>query len=144
MNIAFPALFVFLLALPGIILRYSYREWLWKTPVYPLPIGEMVAKSAFSAAVLNFLWCLLASGFGYRINYGDVLLLLTGGFGLPSAMLADRLEAITRHPLAIAAYFGSFMRPRRGWGSPGVGWCDVSVSTSVSSSCDSTIFGSTH
>jgi hypothetical protein len=107
MNIAFPALFIFLLALPGIILRRSYREWGWRIPVYPRPLADQLAWSASFAAVLNILWCLLAQWCGYRINFGDVLILLTGGFGLRPELLAHRLEAITRHPVAIAAYFVS-------------------------------------
>lgn len=105
MNIAFPALFVFLLALPGIILRYSYREWGWKFPVYRLSIGEELAKSASFAVVLNVLWWVFAHCFGYRIIFGDVLILLTGGFGLKPGQLSKRLESITAHPYAVTTYF---------------------------------------
>lgn len=105
MNIAFPALFIFLLALPGIVLRYSYREWGWKIPVYRLPVGDEIAKSMFSAAILDAGWCLLADRLGYRVNYAEVLVLLTGGFGLSSAALAARLERITANPGAIILYF---------------------------------------
>src|SRR5712691_2921900 len=103
MNIAFPALFVFLLSLPGIILRYSYREWGWKFPVYRLSIGEELAKSASFAAILNALWCFFAHCFGYRVVFSDVLILLTGGFGLKPDTLSKRLDAITAHPYAVIA-----------------------------------------
>lgn len=119
MNIAFPALFVFLLALPGIILRYAYREWAWKIPVYRLPLGEEIAKSFFSAAVLHLLGCLAAERFGYRVNFSDVLTLLTGGFGLPPEVLKQRLVAITRHPGAVAAYFSSLYAVAAGVGLMG-------------------------
>lgn len=105
MNIAFPALFVFLLALPGIILRYAYRDWAWKIPVYRLPLGEEIAKSIVSAAVLHLFACWVADTIGYRVNFSDVLMLLTGGFGLPAEMLKSRLAAITAHPLAVTFYF---------------------------------------
>jgi hypothetical protein len=105
MNIAFPALLIFLLALPGIILRSSYREWGWKFPVYRLPIGEEVARSLFYAAGLNLLWYGLAGLAGYRIVFKDVLILLTGGTGLPPSLLGERLNAIVKFPGAIAAYF---------------------------------------
>ena len=105
MNIAFPALFVFILALPGIILRSSYREWAWKIPVYQLPLAENIVWSAFSAALLHAVWCGLAELLGYRVNFADVLILLTGGFGLAQQFLAQRLSAIAAHPCAIASYF---------------------------------------
>src|SRR3954467_10381407 len=105
MNIAFPALFVFLLALPGIILRYAYRDWAWKIPVYRLPLGEEIAKSVVSAAVLHLLGCWIADYLWYRINFSDALTLLTGGFGLPPETLKIRLGAITAHPVLIILYF---------------------------------------
>ncbi|HEX8898206.1 MAG TPA: hypothetical protein VF751_05875 [Chthoniobacterales bacterium] len=105
MNIAFPAVFVFLLALPGIILRYAYRDWAWKIPVYRLPLGEEIAKSVVSAAVLHLFACWIADGIGYRVNFSDVLTLLTGGFGLPADTLKSRLAAITAHPIAVTLYF---------------------------------------
>lgn len=105
MNIAFPALLVFLLALPGIILRSSYREWGWRFPVYRLPIGEEVAKSLFSAAALNAVWCALVQCFGYRVVFRDVLILFVGGTGLPSNLWEQRLTAIADYSIPIAAYF---------------------------------------
>ena len=105
MNIAFPALLVFLLALPGIILRSSYREWGWRFPVYRLPIGEEVAKSLFSAAALNAVWCALVQCFGYRVVFKDVLILFVGGTGLPPNLWEQRLTAVADHSIPIAAYF---------------------------------------
>lgn len=105
MNIAFPALLVFLLALPGIILRYSYREWGWRFPVYRLPIGEEVAKSLFSAAVLNAVWSALAPRFGYRVVFKDVLILLVGGTGLPTNVWEQTLTRVANHSIPIATYF---------------------------------------
>ena len=105
MNIAFPALFVFLLALPGIILRYAYRDWAWKIPVYRLPLGEEIAKSVVSAAVLHLGGCIVAEKIGYSVNFSDVLTLLTGGFSLPPETLKQRLGAMTAHPLAVTSYF---------------------------------------
>ena len=107
MNIAFPALLVFLLALPGSILRYSYREWGWRFPVFRLPLGEEIAKSLFSAAILNALWCGLVQLFGYKVVFRDVLILLVGGTGLPPNVFEQRLTAIADHIGPIAIYFGS-------------------------------------
>lgn len=105
MNIAFPALFVFVLALPGIILRSSYREWAWECPVYPVPLGDAIARSLFGAAVLHAIWCGFAEFFGFRVNFEDVLLVLTGGFGLPNTELSTRLHTMIKHPVAIGIYF---------------------------------------
>jgi hypothetical protein len=107
MNIAFPALLIFVLALPGSILTRTYREWGWKLPVYRLPLGEEIAQSVFTAAVLHWIWCLGAARLGYQVAFRDVLLLLVGGSGLPGEFVKDRLNAIAAQSLPIAAYFGS-------------------------------------
>ncbi|MEY2584244.1 MAG: hypothetical protein QOD80_270 [Verrucomicrobiota bacterium] len=116
MNIAFPALFVFLLALPGIILRYAYRDWAWKIPVYRLPLGEEIAKSVVSSAILHLFACWVADTFGYRVNFRDVVTLMTGGFGLPAETLKLRLEAITARPVAVMFYFLSLYAAAAGLG----------------------------
>src|SRR5256885_13761352 len=107
MNIAFPALLIFVLALPGSILTRTYREWGWKLPVYRLPLGEEIAQSVFAAAVLHWIWCYGAGLLGYRIAFHDVLLLLFGGSGLPAEFVKNRLAAIAAQSLPIAEYFGS-------------------------------------
>lgn len=105
MDFAFPALFIFLLALPGLILRYSYRNWGWKIPIYRLPLGEEVAKSIVAAATLDLIGCLVAFALGYRINLSDVLILLTGGFDLGPVVLEKRLAVISSHPEEVILYF---------------------------------------
>jgi hypothetical protein len=105
MNIAFPALVVFLLALPGIIFNYAAHERELLSPVYRLPLSDEIAQSAVFAAVLNILWCWLITWAGYEIVFEDVLILLTGGSGLPPLELSNRYAAIARHPDRIASYF---------------------------------------
>jgi hypothetical protein len=93
--------------LPGTILRSAYREWGWKFPVYRLPLGEEIARSVFSAAVLNGIWCALVPFFGYEVVYRDVLILLLGGTGLQPGVFESRLTAIASHTGAIAIYFAT-------------------------------------
>ena len=50
MNIAFPALFIFALALPGILLRYSYFKWAWGKRVVAKSIPEDIATSLIAAS----------------------------------------------------------------------------------------------
>ncbi|MFZ1291204.1 MAG: hypothetical protein WAR79_14000 [Melioribacteraceae bacterium] len=85
MNIAFPAIFFFLLALPGIIFRYSYRKGNWKAPISTKPIPEEIAYSLVFALALHVLWCfltgLLLKIFHLEINLNSIYLLVVGSFG---------------------------------------------------------------
>ena len=107
MNIAFPAALIFLLALPGSILSHAYREQSWQFDVYRQPLAAELATSVFGAAVLHSIWCGLAPIFGYHIVFRDVLILLVGGNGMPPDYVQKHLEAVSLHPGAIGAYFGS-------------------------------------
>lgn len=101
MNVALPALLVFILALPGIILRYTYRTGTWKIGIYPRPLPEEIAYSLSFAAALHGIWIQVASLAGYRIVFSDMLILLIGsneGFNL-------RRAAISAHPGAQVTYF---------------------------------------
>jgi hypothetical protein len=67
MNIAFPALLLFLLVLPGIALRYTYLKgfWSWNSPVSIQSISDEVAYSLVWAAILHVVWCSTVSVLGF-------------------------------------------------------------------------------
>lgn len=80
MNIAFPALFVLLLLLPGILLSYSYRRGFFqRSPVTLGPIRNEIGRGIVWAllihpVVLSLLWSV-----GVWSPDPDLLLALTGG-----------------------------------------------------------------
>src|SRR4030065_1995782 len=76
MNFAFPALLVFILALPGIIFRYNYRKGTWTTPIYREQVTEEIAWSLTWTASLHFSWIFLCNNLGYEVDIMSVLTLL--------------------------------------------------------------------
>ena len=78
MNIALPALIVFLLLLPGFLFRYSYKRT-EKTLLDFKPFGETTLKSIFAAFIIDATWALLAPRWsGYQIDFGNLLAFLSG------------------------------------------------------------------
>lgn len=71
MNLAFPALFILLLVLPGIILRYTYARgpWRWESPTSITNLSDEIAYSVAFAVGLHLLW--MASTPISRLPCGD-------------------------------------------------------------------------
>lgn len=107
MNIAFPALLIGLLILPGIVFRYSYARgsWGWTSPVSFRTMSDELAYSAIFAVGLHFLWLLLASLFEYGADIRSLLALLSGNFGPNAQTYRYALDSIANNTLPIAAYF---------------------------------------
>lgn len=77
MNIALPALLIFLVFLPGFIFRSRYRR-VERTSLDYSPFGEAVASGVVFAAGLHAIWLLISYWlFGRTLDLG-VLLVLTG------------------------------------------------------------------
>lgn len=98
MNLAFPALLVLLLVLPGLIFRYSYASWSWgeSTPTSFRNVTDELAYGVVLAVGLHCIWTRLAQGFGYPIDFGTVLALLLGNFGQGNATyVRDVLDTIS-------------------------------------------------
>lgn len=109
MNIAFSALLVLILVLPGIVLRYSYARgpWRWSHPTSLRPLADEVAYSVVSATALHLLWIHLARWLGAHPDLGAVMVLLTGAYGPDGRLLEPTLASITGNVGAIGSYFGS-------------------------------------
>ena len=107
MNIAFPALIILLLVLPGAIFRYSYARgsWGWSSPVSFRTVSDELAYSAIFAVGLHFVWLLLADIFGYQADFPSLLALVSGSYGAKGERYEAAIAAIADHPKAIAAYF---------------------------------------
>lgn len=107
MNLAFPALLVLLLVLPGLIFRYSYArgDWGWSNPISFRSVSDELAYGVVLAVGLHCLWASLTGWFGYAIDFGAVLALLLGNFGQGPTMYERAVASATRYPGAIATYF---------------------------------------
>lgn len=107
MNIAFPALLIALLILPGAIFRYAYARgsWGWTSPISFRSISDELAYSAVFAVGLHFLWQGVSRLFGYSADFYSLVALLSGSFGIHGERYERAIRSIADHPTAIAIYF---------------------------------------
>lgn len=107
MNIAFPALLIIGLALPGMVLRYTYARgsWGWTSPVSFRSVSDELAYSAILAVGLHFAWVFLAARLHYRVDFESLVALLVGNFGSRGESYGRAIASIAQHPAAIAVYF---------------------------------------
>lgn len=107
MNVAFPALLVLLLILPGIIVRYAYARgsWGWSSPTSFRNASDELAYGVIFAVGLHAFALSLAHRLGHHADLAALLALLTGSFGRDDERYAATVRAITDHPGAIATYF---------------------------------------
>lgn len=103
MNIAFPALLVFLLVLPGFVFFTSFRR-AEKTQLDYKPFAEVTFTSLLAAAVLHFLWQGWLFLSGYSVNFHAILLLIAGQ---RESHFDAAVTAVASNPGAIFAYFFS-------------------------------------
>ena len=109
MSFAFPALLVFLLVLPGIILRYSYARgpWGWASPTSLRRVSEELAYGVAFALVLHAVWLPLVRGLGFEPHVESMLLLLIGNFGDGDRYLDRVLGAVSQPYPQVAGYLVS-------------------------------------
>jgi hypothetical protein len=109
MNFAFPALLVFLLVLPGIILRYSYARgpWGWASPTSMRRVSEELAYGVAFALVLHTAWLFLVGCLGFDPDVEAMFLLLVGDFGERSLHLDRVVESVAGNYPGVAAYLVS-------------------------------------
>jgi hypothetical protein len=105
-SLAFQALAIFALALPGIILRNSYRNgFFWDRPRQTLPVAEEVAYSLVLACALHALFASVVHHWFWPIDFDAVGILLLGQYGKDSNLLLPSVQALTCHPGRIFTYF---------------------------------------
>jgi hypothetical protein len=109
MSFAFPALLVFLLVLPGIILRYSYARgpWGWASPTSLRRVSEELAYGVAFALVLHVAWLVLVRRLGFEPDVDSMFLLLVGNFGERSEHLERVRSSVAGHYPGVAAYLVS-------------------------------------
>lgn len=105
MNIAFQAVVLFVLALPGIVFRrfLSVSGELRRKRA----IGESLSESLIASGVLHAA-CIVGSNLvcaDVRVDLNSVIALASGEFGRDDAKYADTIQSITHYPLHVFAYF---------------------------------------
>ena len=107
MSFAFPALLVFLVVLPGIILRYAYARgtWGWASPTSMRRVLDELAYGVAFSIGLHWAWLKLAAAVGAHPDLRAVLALLIGNFGPNNSLLHYSLDAVADNPSGVAAYF---------------------------------------
>lgn len=105
MNLAFQALAVFILSLPGLILRYTYRKGFWPRPVGLRPVAEEIAYSIVLACCLHAAYGGIIHRYFQQIDLVAVGYILAGNFGHEEEHLARSLGAVTGFPYHVLSYF---------------------------------------
>lgn len=105
MNVALPALIVFLLVLPGFIFRDRFKRT-ERTVLDYAPFGRVVAEGVIWAAVLHAVWLVCAWAFRDQFFRLDILM------GLLSANPIAQTQAIVAldsRAAWVAEYFASLL-----------------------------------
>jgi hypothetical protein len=102
MDIAFPALLIFLIVLPGIVCRYVYRKGTWTSPVYLTSISEEIAYGVLLAAALHLGWGWILARFGVVVDLEAVLFFLTAS---DPDYASAAVRAATEAPGRLLLYF---------------------------------------
>ncbi len=106
MSLAFQALAIFALALPGIILKNTYRNgFFWDRPRQTQPITEEVAYSLVLACALHAIFAPIVVRCFWPIDFHAIAVLLLGQYGKDSQLLGRAVVSMTSHPARIFAYF---------------------------------------
>lgn len=107
MNIAFPALFILLLVLPGIILRYTYARgpWRWESPTSIPNLSDEIAYSVALAVGLHVFWLVLADALGHPADLRSVMSLLTGSYGRNAEYFERSIRSVSDHYVRVGLYF---------------------------------------
>jgi len=107
-SLAFQALAIFALALPGIILKNAYRNgFFWDRPRLVLPVAEEVAYSLVLACALHAIFASIVDRWFWPIDFDAIGILLLGQYGKDSNLLLPSVQALTGHPGRIFTYFAS-------------------------------------
>ena len=109
MSIAFQALVILAIALPGII----YHRTVTDAPELreKRSISDELAQSLIAAIILHALWLLIFNGLGricfppVHVNLDAALMLSMGQFGKDSFSLPEAIGSVTRYPLSVTTYF---------------------------------------
>jgi hypothetical protein len=136
MNIAFPALIVLILALPGAIFRYTYARgsWGWSSPISFRSVSDELAYSAVFAVGLHFIWLGVGSLGGNSVDIPSLLAMLSGNYGVRGERYESSLNSIASHAKLVGFYQLSLLISAAilGWlGHKLVRWAELDLKTQI-------------
>lgn len=107
MNIAFSAVLIFALLLPGLIFLSAYRNGIrsWISPDGGDSLARDIAGALIVAIVLHSTWIGLASQIGYTIDFQSVLVFLTGYSEEKAGLFAKAIQSAANSSKQLAIYF---------------------------------------
>lgn len=107
MNLAFSALLIFSLLLPGLIFLRAYQNGFnsWVSPDGGDSLGRDIAGALIISAVFHLAWIGLAAKLGYTIDFESALVFLTGYSEEKSGLFTKAIETAARSGQRIALYF---------------------------------------
>lgn len=97
MNLAFSALVLFLLLLPGFILHYTYSRgvWRWNSPVSFQRYTDQITFAIVSAIVIHSISTLILSSlFNVTFDWTSILRLLLNTYGNDDQFYPETIQAI--------------------------------------------------
>ena len=107
MNVAFPALLLFFIVLPGFIFFYTFKQT-EKTVLDFSPFAASTIKSIVIAAVLQTIGValvFLCTAYQFQPQY--FLMLLIGGTNTSGLRVADAVQNLSNHAVGITGYFAA-------------------------------------
>jgi hypothetical protein len=105
MGIAFPALFIIAILLPGILFRYALSKGNWTSTASIRPITEEAVYSVLWALALHFIAGIFCATIDMSVNYRAVLVLLIGTNNIDGAEFQEALKSFSLHTIGIGIYF---------------------------------------
>lgn len=108
MNVAFSAVLLFILVLPGFLFRYTYARGgrRWDNPFAVQALSDEIPYSIFAAAVLHLVYAsFIVHVLHIGIDLRSVFLLLIANFGKDSIALEHVVNSVVGHPYKIFFYF---------------------------------------
>ncbi len=107
MNIAFSAVIIFALLLPGLIFLSAYQNGIksWISPDGGDSLARDIAGALIVSIVLHSAWIGLASKVGYTIDFQSVLVFLTGYSEEKASLFANAIQSAAKSSQLLAIYF---------------------------------------
>ncbi len=107
MNIAFSAVLIFALLLPGLIFLSAYQNGIrsWINPDGGDSLAREIAGALIVSILLHSAWIGLASKIGYTIDFQSVLVFLTGYSEEKAGLYANAIQSAAKSSPQLAVYF---------------------------------------
>jgi len=106
-NIAFSAILIFSLLLPGLIFLSAYQNGLksWISPDGGDSLARNIAGSLIASIFLHWIWIALAGRLGYSIDFQSALVFLTGYSDGKSDLFVSAIQSAARSVPQISLYY---------------------------------------